>query len=195
MRAITAFTLGVLTSAGLAAIAIRATTAFGADRCAPGGGGGGGAAPAAPAAPTKEKALEQPFLMSLVGEWSCTCVFPTGDKAEGGASGRLVLDGTALLTDATLQGKAADGSAMPVQSLAVWKTDADGHSVRYWGFSSHDAEVDVLSGTASDSMVSVSGQTRWGPMRITLSNKDGVLSQQVWIDGHDMGVVKFAKSK
>ena len=131
MRAITAFTLGVLASAGLGALALGAATASGGDPCAPGGGGGMAAAQDASAAPTHEKALTQPFLLSLVGEWGCTCVFPTGDKAEGGASGRLVMDGTALLGEVTLDYKGADGKTDPVYALGLWKVGADGKSVRY----------------------------------------------------------------
>lgn len=196
MRTITAFTLGVLTSAGLGALVLQAASAFGGDPCAPGAGGGKVAAAAqpAPAVPTKEKALAQPFLLGLVGSWSCTCAFPTGDKAEGGSTARLVLDGTALLSETTLEWKGAEGKVEPIHALSLWKVGADGRTVRYWGFSSHDSEVDALTGTATDSTVTVSGQTRWGPMRITLGQNDGVLSQQVWIDSHDMGVLKFTKA-
>lgn len=203
MRAISAFTLGVLTSAGLLLAASLAPVALGGDPCPPPAGGAPVAgAPtavppeaAAPALPQREKAFDQAFLLGLVGEWTCDCNFPTGDKAVGGASARLVMDGTALLTESVLQWKGADGKVDPLYAVGLWKMAADGKTVRFWGFSSHDSEADELSGTASDSMATVSGQTRWGPMRLTLSVTEGVLSQQIWINKHDMGVVKFAKAQ
>ncbi len=198
MRSITAFTLGVLSSAGLGAAALWAPAALGGDPCPPAAGAAAApvvpAAAAAPAVPTKEAALAQPFLTSLVGDWACTCDFPTGDKAEGGAHARLVMDGTALLTEATLQWKGPDGKVDPLHSLGLWKVAADGKTVSYWGFSSHDSQADMLTGEATADSATVAGMTRWGPMRLTLSQKDGVLSQQLWINAKDMGLVKYTKA-
>lgn len=198
MRSITAFTLGVLSAAGLGAWALTAPAALGGDPCPP-QPAGNVAAPTAPAAapatPTREPALTQAFLKGLAGDWVCSCNFPTGDKAEGGATARLVMDGTALLTEVTLQWKGADGKVDPLFGLGLWKVAADGKTVRYWGFSSHDSEADMLTGEATDTSVTVAGQTRWGPMRLTLSAQDGVLTQQLWINKQDMGAIKYTRAE
>lgn len=202
MRATTAFTLGVLSATGLGFLGFLSAPAQGGDPCAPGAvaqpaAPAGGAMPASPAAaePAREKTIDQPFLLGLAGDWTCDCSFPTGQKAQGGASARLVMDGTALLTEALVDWKDKDGKSDPHHALGVWKVGADGTSLRYWGFSSHDSEVDMLVGTLGASQATVAGTTRWGPMRLTLAlSKEGVLTQQLWINMKDMGTVAYTKA-
>lgn len=193
MRTFTAFTLGMLSATGIGLLALRSTSAQGGDPCPP--RAAGNAVPAAAPAATREPALRHPFLMSLVGDWACDCSFPTGQKAQGGASARLVMDGTALLTEATVDWKDKDGNPDPHHALGLWKLSGDGKVLRYWGFSSHDSEVDMLVGTVTDGSASVAGVTRWGPMRLTLSmNAEGGLVQQLWINQKEMGTVGYTRA-
>jgi hypothetical protein len=195
MRSITAFTLGVLASAGACFVVVHAPWAHGED-CPPAKGAMGGttaAAEGAPTAPKKEPAIASAFLKGLVGEWGCDCAVPAeGTHASGKATARLVLDGTALVTETHLDWSTKDKKE-PIQSMGVWKVGADGKSLTYWGFSSHDKDVDHLTGELTDTSATVSGITGWGPMRMTLTMKDGALSQQLWIEKQDMGTITYKK--
>jgi hypothetical protein len=216
MRSIVAFSFGVLATAGLALAVLAAPQAVG-DDCAPGvmpAGGrapaqGPGAAPGAqgqgqaqaagPAqgqetpAPEKEAAITHPLLTAMAGDWSCDCAYPTGGHAAGDAKGRMILDNTALETEATLNWKTKDGKEETIHNVGIWKVGKDGKSVSFWGFSSHDSTADLLTGELTDDSVSVAGQTRWGPMRLTLTLKDNTLEQHLWIAHRDMGVINFKK--
>jgi hypothetical protein len=194
MRSTTAFTLGVLVSAGAFVAIGVAPSALGGDEKRP------AAAPVAGGqsvgAPKKEAAITHPLLKAMAAEWGCDCAYPTGGHASGEAEGEMILDGTALAMEGTLEFKSTGSEKSEIEhSLSIWKVGADGKSVTYWGFSSHDDTADMLSGTLSDSSVTVSGTTRWGPMRRTISLKDGVLSSQLWIDKQDMGVVSYKKAE
>lgn len=199
MRSTIAFSLGMLASAGLFFAVAAAPAALGGGDCAPGAPAGAGAAGPAGSkaeapAPKREPAISNAFLTGMVGDWSCDCAYPTGGHAAGGATASLVLDGTAMMTTSTLDWTVAEGKEPEkIHSLAIWKVGADGKTLSYWGFSSHDTTVDVLTGTVSDTSATVAGETRWGPMRVNLSMKDGALQSQLWIDKRDMGVISYKK--
>jgi len=147
-------------------------------------------------APAKEPTVTSKFLLALVGDWGCDCAYPTGGHATGGAAAKLILGGTAVQTEHTLDwttGEGKDAKTERIYNMAIWKVAADGKTVSYWGYSSHDTDVDMLSGTLTDTSATVSGTTRWGPMKVVLSLKDGVLSEQRFIDKGDMGVVSYKK--
>ena len=80
-----------------------------------------------------------------------------------------------------------------ILGLAIWKVGADGKTLSYWGFSSHDNTVDMLTGELTDTTATVSGTTRYGPMRLTLTLAAGVLSQHLWVDKQDMGIISYTK--
>jgi hypothetical protein len=205
MRSITAFSLGVFVS-GLVVVGVLHAPSAESDDCVPGqpagkaagGAAGGAAAPAGDAKsggdqPRKEAAIEHAFLTSMVGDWTCDCSYPTGGHATGTATAKLVLDGTALMTETVMEWQVGEGKSETIHNIGLAKLGTDGKSLTYWVFSSHDNTVDQLTGTFTDDGATVSGMTRWGPMRISLGMTDGNLTQQLWINHKDMGKVTFTK--
>jgi hypothetical protein len=196
MRPTVAFPLGMLVTAIVVVAALVAPPALGGDDCTPPKGGAAMAAPAAGKTanptPKHEAEITNAFLKGMVGDWGCDCAYPTGGHAQGTGSARMVLDGTAVETEAKLDWKVGDKNET-FYSLAIWKVGADGKSLMYWGFSSHDNTPDMMTGTVSDDGAMLTGQTRWGPMRMEMKMKDGSVSQHLWIDHQDMGTVTFSK--